>query len=275
VPRDLAASVRLADQLIRRINGATASLDDTGSPDTLEMMFSKGELGGLIMSGDDAVQYRRALDALCAAAGTQISRSAVEDHFQKAILRALDIHSLDGERDFRRRAAREAQLLRDALSATPVAWTVMFPVPALAVVGKPIRIGRARLIPATKGRLAHLLKKVADKIRENEVHSAAEKASLIEQHQTIVRQRFENRVFAEVDSLAVDDEAARLDGAAHVALVRDVLDFYYDIAHPVAALRFRDSSSEALAFQDDRGAMHLYGLGFGYPPLTLEDLHRK
>src|SRR6266478_5813448 len=63
-------------------------------------LFTRDELGGVLLDTDDAAEYRacvKALHLFAAEKHGQISRGAVEDAFQTAILRSLNITNSDPE----------------------------------------------------------------------------------------------------------------------------------------------------------------------------------
>jgi hypothetical protein len=91
------------------------------------LTFEEEGLGGLILTNEDAKEYRRCVDGMheiAAGKAERISRSAVASLIQRAILKALDVTCTAAERDFPKRLATALAELKQELRAKPVLWEV-------------------------------------------------------------------------------------------------------------------------------------------------------
>lgn len=107
-------------------------------------LFTRGDLGGLLLDEEDAAKYRacaRALHSMAAGKTGQISRGAVEDAFQTAILRSLNISNIDPEPEFSTRLAREIDELKRTLKRKPEVFVVHLEVQGLNREQLPRRFG--------------------------------------------------------------------------------------------------------------------------------------
>jgi Apea-like HEPN len=108
------------------------------------VLFTRDELGGVLLDTDDAAEYRacvRALHSFAAGKHGQISRRAVEDAFQTAILRSLNITNNDPEPDFLTRLEREIEELKRTLRRKPETFVVRLEAQGLDLKGLPRRFG--------------------------------------------------------------------------------------------------------------------------------------
>jgi len=107
--------------------------------------FTKQGLGGLMLTDDDAQQYRKCVNEVhkeAAGKNEQISRSAVESIIQQAMLKALDPEHTSNEKDPSKRLAAALATMEKELREKPVTWEIYFPVDGLLTDNLPYKFGR-------------------------------------------------------------------------------------------------------------------------------------
>src|SRR6266851_3047835 len=104
------------------------------------MLFSQEELGGLLLTPEDATEFRMCVDSiqeLVAGRDGKISTNAVEKILQTAVLKALDINNTDPEPDFSKRIARGIQEAQTSLKRKCDTYLVRLEVQGLDPKGLP------------------------------------------------------------------------------------------------------------------------------------------
>lgn len=170
-------------------------------------LFTRDELGGVLLDADDAAEYRARVNALhLFAAGKhgQISRGAVEDAFQTAILRSLNITNSDPEPDFSIRLEREIEELKRTLKRKPEAFIVRLEVHGLDLKSLPRRFGLVALYLADENSVP------TPEAKEEET-SDPQRLKRLESNRILrarLRATITGKTFAELEIEAFDRDAA-------------------------------------------------------------------
>jgi len=188
--------------------------------------FGTQELGGLLLTDEDAKEYRQCVDAIYAEVSgktERISRSAVESFIQAAILKGVDPARAATETDFSKRLESALVTLEEELQAKPSTWEVHFPVKGLLTDKLPTTFGKCEFYFGDDAFLNRLLERV-DHVLSNCGHESAQEAKqgIRDRIQQLVRGT--TWVFTLTD--AVDGKAAWLIAQKTVRQTVDILNFY-------------------------------------------------
>lgn len=216
----------------QRLAGQTSAVGavKTYSVNSDLVSFWTQDLGGLMLTDDDAKEYRQCVDAMHAQASGKtehISRSAIESFIQGAILRALDPLGIATEKDFEKRLASALVNLTEELKAEPSIWETHFPVDGLLTEKLPHTFGRCEFYFGDETVLNKLLERIHRIVLPNAGEDVAriDKWSIRQRIQELVRGQ--TWVFTLVN--AVDGTAARIIARKRVRQTVDILNFYSNL----------------------------------------------
>jgi hypothetical protein len=186
------------------------------------VMFSRPELGGLMLSQEEASGYRRCVETIHEFVGGEygrVSRSAVEDATQITILKALDATGKDAERDFPRRLTREIEELRKSLKRAPDVYVVHLEVRGLDARGLPRQMGNAKFYVVDE---TNVPGEASDEATETQGKGAsALRDRLIASIKT--------KTYASIEVEAFDMEAAVILAERELRMTIDVLNYFGDL----------------------------------------------
>jgi hypothetical protein len=151
----------------------------------------------------------------------QVSPAAVEDAFQIAILRSLNITNIDPETDFSTRLAREIDELKRTLKRKPEVFVVRLEVQGLNPEQLPRRFGSFTFSVADENTIPTL-----------DVHqetSDPERLKRLESHRILrqnVRTNIKGKTFAEIELETFDRDAAMSLGESKLRRTLEVLNYF-------------------------------------------------
>jgi hypothetical protein len=215
------ATRNLAD-LIERLMRAT----DAAGPvrhygiNTDLVSFSKEGLGGLLLTDEDAKQYRQCVDdiyAQTAGKDEHISRSAVESIIQQTMLRALDPLRAAPEKDFSRRLASTFARMEQELREEPTEWEVHFPVDGLMPENLPYKFGKCTFYLADDAFMSSLVGRLSTVFGSDGTDSDG------------IRKLIAGRTGVVTRESAVDRDAAALLARHRIRQTVDILSFYANL----------------------------------------------
>jgi hypothetical protein len=277
----LSAALKIAADAIRQIDVAPS--EDSGTAPEAVVLFSRGHLGGMSLTGDTARAYGVAATALWKAVREKeiLSKGSIDAAFQIAILQACDAAAQNAATPFNRRLDDAIKELKARLTAPALKWDVHIPVRGLDPAGLPVRLASvafrtasSAVIRSWKGRSFSII----DGTAEPPDRKAAFKKRTTEHFD----KEFLGRTFASISVEAIDETAAVTRARRTLRAALDVVNFYADLLYPpglrafVYALGERDSiRATTLIFQEDQR--------FGMPgsregpwkPFVLRDLRSK
>jgi hypothetical protein len=277
----LSAALKTAADAIRQMDAAPSE-DAVAAPEAV-VLFSRGGLGGMSLTGEAARTYGAAADALWKAVREKeiLSKGSVDAAFQIAILQACDAAGQNPATPFNRRLDDAIKALKDRLTAPALKWDVHIPVRGLDPAGLPVRLAGVAFRTASAAVVRNWKRRsfsIIDDMAEPPDRKAAIKKRTAEHFDKEVR----GRIFASVSVEAIDETAAVTRARRALRAVLDVINFYADLLYPLSlrafvyALGERDSArATTLIFQEDQR--------FGMPgsregpwkPFVLRDLRSK
>jgi hypothetical protein len=189
------------------------------------MSFSRGEDGGLELSGDEVRRYHECLDAVGSAVNTDvISRKAIDEYLKDAIMAALDVNNRRANTSFEQRIEDALVNLKNKVSAKPITWHVHYRVSRLEPTFNPSNFGRVNFIVFNDDYF--------NPIKETLKHNAKDEKSRdihLQQIRDFTEEPLSGRTVAIVEVAAIDDDAARSQALKELLLTIDVINFYSDI----------------------------------------------
>jgi hypothetical protein len=187
-------------------------------------LFTRGDLGGLLLDEEEAASYRacaRALHSHVAGKNGKISPAAVDDAFQTAILRSLNITKIDPEPDFSIRLTRELEELKRTLKGKPQTFVVHLEVQGLNQKQLPLRFGSFRFYIADETTVA--MPEVREETSDPERLKRLESNRILRQS---LRNSLKGRMFAEIELEAFDRDAAMSLAEGKLRKTLDVLNYF-------------------------------------------------
>lgn len=211
-PPSIGQTLQEVRRFLESLNVAPGvSFPDTDGPLT---MFSVAGQGGVILHGDEALAYFRVGNELAvAAAKNHISREAVTNRLQRAVLRVLDPMGSFAAESVPVRIAAAIKQLRQDLSETPTAWRFAIPVNGLHPDSLPAKFGAIRFRIVTPQYVAAIRRQ-----------AAIQPGSRLAGDKSLVGQ-----VAAEVSVEAIDGIAALSTARARLMQHVEVLNFFGDL----------------------------------------------
>jgi len=194
-----------------------------------EVFFTRAELGGLMFSRDEASEYRRCIKAIHESVGGEhgrISRSAVEDAAQIAILKALDANGKDSERDFASRLRREVEGLRQALKRAPYPYIVYLQVCGLDAKDLPRQIGNVKFFIADESNVPGL--KPGNHEEKPDDEAAEKRREGVRTLRENVIASIKAKTYSTIEVEAFDKEAAAILAEKELRMTLDVLNYFGD-----------------------------------------------
>ncbi|MGA2964958.1 MAG: hypothetical protein ABSD64_02020 [Terriglobales bacterium] len=235
---NLKEATKKLTELIRRLEREQRSAGHTRAVGTVKtypvnsdlVSFWTQDLGGLMLTDDDAKEYRQCVGAIHAQASGKtehISRSAIESFIQGAILRALDPLATDTEKDFEKRLDSALGHLTEELKAEPSIWETHLPVQGLATDKLPSTFGRCEFYFGDEPFLNELMERIGRVVLPDVGEGAAQvgKRFIRERIQKLVR----GQTWVFTLANAVDGRAARLIARKRVRQTVDILNFYANL----------------------------------------------
>jgi hypothetical protein len=230
-------------------------------------------LGALRLTRSEIETYDRELTKLITEfANTEIiSVRTVERWFQEALLQALQ--PVEDDPEFETQLSQSISELRERLHETPCSYDVYLPVNGLDVNGLPCEIAGIRFEVFNEGQL--------EKFRELAQTSARNEDDK-DFRVTTVGKMWErdigNQVFAKVQVLAVDDEAARIRAQRQLRTVIDSINFctnFVQSNHGLALLPGENGGATVVSPLVRRGERESFGVEYSkLAPYGLLDLRR-
>ncbi|MBI1983745.1 MAG: hypothetical protein HYS61_06070 [Acidobacteria bacterium] len=194
-----------------------------------QVFFTRGDLGGLMLWGDDASEYRSCLQNFWSAVGNRVEKTIslkeVETIIQVAILEALDVTESTGEPVFESRLAKSVEKLRSALGAQTVPWEAHLEVVGLGTDGLPSNFGGIEFHEVNDAALGKLAEK------RNLVTAPEAREKLSKWHSNLDG-KIKGKTYACVTVRAVDSTAALHLAKKRLRLVLDAVNFYADCLLP-------------------------------------------
>jgi hypothetical protein len=240
-----------------------------------QVIFSHRDEGGLILSGEEAQQYRICLQQLIevAASDERISPKAVEQLFQKAILTSLDISKRRSDLSFEERVDNAIRDLKMQLKRDPVEYQVFYPILGLSEEGLPIRVGKVDICVFGDEQYS-MFREIIQAARIND----EERQHWIEDLDEASGGLF-GKPIGVVGVLALDEEAAYSLALKELRLTLDVINFYSDLIPYSDGLAFLPGDIEPLRVvdlilrPDDKPGYHIQGKSVGpLSPLSIQQL---
>lgn len=188
------------------------------------MLFTREDLGGLSLNEKGTAKYRtcvRALHSQVAGKSGQISRKSVEDAFQTAILRSLNITNNDSEPDFVARLTREIEELKRTLRRSPEVFVVRLEVQGFNQSQLPQRFGPSAFYVADENTVP-----AAPEVHEGS--SDPERLKQLESRRILrqsLRASIKGKTFAEIEVEALDRDAAISLAELRLRTTLDVLNY--------------------------------------------------
>jgi len=183
------------------------------------LMFEEEGLGGLILTNEDAKEYRCCVDGMheiAAGKAERISRSAVASLIQRAILKALDVTHTAAERDFSTRLATALADLKQELRAKPVLWEVHLSAELMSDK-LPYTFGRCEFYLGDSTSVARLLERVGRSKENSQVVREA------------VNETIGGKSVISTTVHAVDAVAAQILGQELIRQTVDILSFFANL----------------------------------------------
>lgn len=216
------------DRLRAYIQSLTSSIKDKNEPQQkgflLEVMFSDQDYGTLFLTGEEAREYRQCLQMFLRLGVPDDLRSKkhIEKLIQRTILKSIDYVGKDNHLSEDQKLDRAIQQLKDDFFVEGNKYTVYYPIENLSIDGLPFSIGGITLCQLDEketGKLVELLK------MGDQDSSDVLKRPLVQN--TI--NEFSGNVFARVEVVAHDNEAARARALTNVRRIVDILNFFSDL----------------------------------------------
>jgi len=251
--------------LVHRINveAAQAEADGVrhyGIKDDF-LTFEEQGLGGLILTNEDAKEYRRCLDGMheiAAGKAERISRPAVASLIQRAILKALDVTRTAAERDFSKRLATALAELRQELGAKPVLWEVHLSA-ELMPEKLPYTFGRCEFYLGDSTSVPILLQRVGrSKASGKEDATSREISQFVRE---AVNETIGGKIVISTTVHAVDPVAAQIQGQGLIRQTVDTLSFFANLGgQPRCQILLPEDPRPAMAktflFAEETGESH-------------------
>ncbi|MCD6155395.1 MAG: hypothetical protein J7J22_06515 [Candidatus Verstraetearchaeota archaeon] len=191
------------------------------------VLFGQKDEGWVLLSNDEALEYRQCLNELSSSIEDRYSRKAVEQLMQTAILKALDIKKQRTKIPFEKRLESAIKELQNTLKAKPTTWTVHLRVEGLAPAGLPKKFGKVEFYFADEARIKQLIQDI-----NTVIDLGANNPEVKKDVKSLTGQKLKSLTGATMASLKVsacDPEAAWSQARRELRLTMDVLNFYSDI----------------------------------------------
>jgi hypothetical protein len=195
-----------------------------------EVFFSWADLGGLLLWGEDADQYRNCMRSFykATAESTKLSHRTVDTAVQRAILMSLDPVKLQGGVRFERRLQDALSELGVALDVAPQPWEVHLLVHGVEKTTLPIRFGPAEFYYCDDIRAAYLHDKA-----ERVLQRQGQREPNLERNKRIfgkeIESEFRGKCFARVNVEAPDDGAAFAMATDYLSETLDALNMFVGV----------------------------------------------
>ena len=232
-----------------------------------DVLFSHGELGGLILSGEDAAEYRACVREIYrAAAGKkgQISVDFVEDAVQATILKALDTYKSHPEPEFAKRLAKEIEDLRKGLKHDSETYVIALEVQGIARESLPAEFGAVNFRVLDE---SSLLEAHPDPSTEELDDQRKERIEAGRVLRTSVASSIRGKIYAEIEVEAVDQKAAMALAEDRLSLTLDVLNYFGDFFSEEGARVFLPgdaSTTRHVAVLAKKGEAQRNAFGFSH-----------
>jgi hypothetical protein len=193
------------------------------------MLFTKGELGTLILTPDDTTEFQSCVNAIheLVSQDNRTSTHAVEDTIEIAVLKAIDIRCTDSESDFAKRLAREIDEAKESFKRKLDTYLVRLEVQGISTTGLPVQFGGIKFYVADENSMPEL-----NDGAETKDNSADEvRKKLIESNRTFrdnIVASVKGKIYAEIEVEAFDLKAAGYLAESQLRLTLDVLNYFND-----------------------------------------------
>jgi hypothetical protein len=195
-------------ETIRQIESAGAEENETTVPDGL-VLFSRGDLGGMSLTGATARSYGTALDTLWNAVRPLkiLGKNSVEASLQIAVLQACDAAGKRPHVPFERRLKGALTQLKTSLTSPPMDWEIHLQIFGMAPNAPPQRLAGVVFRTLTPTAIRSL-KRRANAVLDVTADPPETKARLKTRTDDRFAARFAGRTFAALRVRAADAEAA-------------------------------------------------------------------
>lgn len=192
-----------------------------------DVFFSEEELGGVLLGGEDAQEYRACVEGIYkVVAGKQghISVGTVEVAIQSAILKALNITKQDSEPDFSARLTREIGVLKETLRRKPESHMVRLEVQGLDPNDLPRQMGDVKFYVADETSVPEAV--TSEKDATNEADKKRREGARVLRNNIINSMR--GRTYVAMEIQASDLKAAEFLAERQLRRTVDVLNYFGD-----------------------------------------------
>jgi hypothetical protein len=231
LPMQSASPWKSLSEFITRLNQSISSKDGISAAIEKwmsgEVVFSHADLGGLMLQGDDAQEYKARVDdvyRLVAGKPAHISRGAVEDAVQNAMLRVLDIYKKHSESDFSARLTTEIGDLKKMLGRTPELHKVQLEVEGLNPSDLPRQVGQVKFFVADEATMPEIATNPTDSLDEAQ-RKRRESARALRKN---IVSLIQGKTYAAMEVLASDLKAAEFLAEVQLRHTLDVLNYFSD-----------------------------------------------
>jgi hypothetical protein len=254
----LTQAINSVAEAIRQIQSARPEENETTAPDGL-VMFSRGDLGGMSLTGDTARIYGAALDTLWSAVRPLkvLGKHSVEASLQTAVLQAFDAAGKRPDVPFERRLKGALAQLKTSLASPPMDWQIHLQIFGMVPNAPPQRLAGVVFRTMTPA-VIRSLKRRANAVLDETADQPETKARLKKKSDEQFAARFAGRTFAEVRVRAADAEAALTQARQRLRVTLDIINFFADLLYtpslrPYVYAGDREATSnDYLTFQDDQ-----------------------
>jgi hypothetical protein len=192
------------------------------------MSFSRGEDGGLELSGAEVEQYHVCLDSLTSVVNAdKISKKALDGYFKDTILAALDINKRRIGKTFDQRLDAAIAELKKKLTAEATPWRVYYRISGLEPTFEPDTFGKIRLVVFDENHFDSFKEAMRQHIKDEEIRNLR-----IQHIHELTEAPLAGKTVAIIEVHALDADAARNQALKELQLTLDVINFYSDILYP-------------------------------------------
>lgn len=139
-------------------------------------MFFDAEYGWVSLAGEEQKRYSQLIDHLCDDMDGALSRAAIANLVQGALLKAIDIRKADRGLSHDERASRAVDEVARALASPVVKWVSCTPILGIEPPSEPWPLGDLTLIDINGDEGQQLLRQ-ADRITDSTTNTAAERTT--------------------------------------------------------------------------------------------------
>ena len=213
LPKDLAQEIR---DLILLLSVESEDMDNAGYP-KINVYFSRQNLGGLLLSEDEANKYRKCLSNFIKTLQNdeKIGSRFIERLLQTAILKSIDIRGNQPETSIESRIDQAIEEMEGELSREPDKYKIFLQVNGISNDGLPIQIGGIKFSQFDQTELSVFKDRVTKNYSPQEMEDDL--------------RYLLGMVVAEIDVQALDENAAKTIATNRLRIILDVINFFTDL----------------------------------------------